>query len=129
MFIDTADLVDSEMVEIYESSKVFVNTSMAEGFNMALLEALACGLPVVTTSTGESDYLSDIADDRIMIIPSCFEIPAKHSLWDFGKWFLPSKEHIQVFMREALKEKKKKYDGIERWTWEEAAKKAIRCLE
>src|SRR5262249_33958132 len=41
-----------ELADWYRSLTVFVNASSAEGFGMHLLEALACGRPVVSTHFG-----------------------------------------------------------------------------
>ena len=42
-------------------SRLFLSTSRAEGFSRAMLEALATGLPIVTTATGGSRELPDEA--------------------------------------------------------------------
>ena len=45
------------IVNYYKSSKIFVNTSRAVGVSSAIVEAMACGLPVVSTSKGSIPYL------------------------------------------------------------------------
>lgn len=46
-------LSPSELAEILHASDVFLLTSQFEGMPIGVLEALACGLPVVATDTGE----------------------------------------------------------------------------
>jgi glycosyltransferase involved in cell wall biosynthesis len=41
----------------YNISDIYISTSFYEGMSVAQLEALCCGLPVVTTCTGESDRI------------------------------------------------------------------------
>ncbi len=41
-----------DLVEYYRSADCFVQNSKIEGYGLALLEALACRLPVITTPTG-----------------------------------------------------------------------------
>ena len=53
----TDDLSEKELIELYNKSHVYVSTSYSEGFGMNILEALACGLPVITTQgTGNDDF-------------------------------------------------------------------------
>jgi len=41
---------DSELVDLYRASRVFVLAGYGEGFGIVLLEAMACGLPVVAST-------------------------------------------------------------------------------
>ncbi|MHC0036445.1 glycosyltransferase [Pseudoneobacillus sp. C159] len=43
-----------ELVEIYSSSNIFVNPTFEDNFPTTNLEAMACGLPVITFDTGGS---------------------------------------------------------------------------
>lgn len=49
-FSQTADLPDLEMRTTYQSSSVLVFVSTYEGFGLPILEAQACGTPVITSS-------------------------------------------------------------------------------
>lgn len=41
---------DNEMAKIYNAADVLLNPSMGEGFGVPIIEAQACGLPVITTA-------------------------------------------------------------------------------
>ena len=44
-----ADLSDSELVEYYNRAEMFIYPSFYEGFGLPLLEAMACGTPVIAS--------------------------------------------------------------------------------
>ena len=63
------------LVDILNSSDIFLIPSQSESFGLAALEAMACGLPVVSSSVGglpelvrhnETGYIAEIGDiDRM----------------------------------------------------------------
>jgi glycosyltransferase involved in cell wall biosynthesis len=48
---------ESLLVDLYNVADVYVHTSILEGFGLTMLEALACGLPVVAYRTADWDQL------------------------------------------------------------------------
>jgi glycosyltransferase involved in cell wall biosynthesis len=54
--IDFLDRVDDpkELYSLLKAAKVFVSLSAREGFGIAVLEAIACGVPVLTTSAPDN---------------------------------------------------------------------------
>ncbi|HAR62399.1 MAG TPA: glycosyl transferase group 1 [Candidatus Margulisbacteria bacterium] len=49
----------SAMADLYHFADVYVAPYRAEGFNMPVLEAMACGLPVLCTKGGPTDDFTD----------------------------------------------------------------------
>ncbi|NER36759.1 MAG: glycosyltransferase family 4 protein [Oscillatoria sp. SIO1A7] len=45
----------AEMIRLYQAVDAYVSPYLAEGFNMPVLEAAACGLPVICTKGGPTD--------------------------------------------------------------------------
>ncbi|WP_293212273.1 MULTISPECIES: glycosyltransferase family 4 protein [unclassified Microcoleus] len=45
----------AQIAEIYQAADVYVSAYLAEGFNLPVLEAVACGLPVICTEGGPTD--------------------------------------------------------------------------
>lgn len=60
-------LSDSELVEIYNASEVFVFPSFYEGFGIPIIEAMACGTPVITSNTSSMPEV--VGDAGIMVDP------------------------------------------------------------
>lgn len=48
-------------------SDIFINTTNFESFGLSLLEAAACGLPIVTTDVGELKYLYEDNKDALLV--------------------------------------------------------------
>lgn len=64
-----------QMYTLYNSADVFVSACQAEGFNMPILEAMACGTPVVCTDDG---------GNRDFVIPNVNAILAKRTPQDIS---------------------------------------------
>ena len=50
-FITPGYICDDDLPVVYTLSKIFLFPSLSEGFGMPLIEAMACGAPVVTSDT------------------------------------------------------------------------------
>jgi glycosyltransferase involved in cell wall biosynthesis len=58
-------VTDEELPELYRSAAVFVYPSFLEGFGIPIIEAMACGTPVVTSSHPSLDEASGDAAVRV----------------------------------------------------------------
>ena len=59
-------LSQSELITRYRNSDVFAMATEAEGMSNSVLEAMAAGLPVVTTHAGAADVIEDGVDGMIV---------------------------------------------------------------
>lgn len=130
-----------DMGRLYASADCLVNPTKGEGWNLPLIEAMATGLPCITTN--HSAHTEYITKDNVIMLND-FELkkmadPEQMSLGflQFGRWAEPSLKELKEKMRwvfenqdkakkigqEALKDIKTK------WTWKHAAGKAIKNLE
>lgn len=58
-------VVDRDLAALYSGASVFVFPSEYEGFGLPVLEAMACGLPVVTTRTSS---IPEVAGDAALLV-------------------------------------------------------------
>lgn len=62
-------LTGEKLVEAYQEANLFVLPSSNESFSMAILEAMACALPVVSTNIGGIPSLVDEGNTGFLISP------------------------------------------------------------
>ena len=61
-FIFHMGLEPEDMARVYQMSDVLVNTSYGEGFGITILEAQACGTPVITTQFSSMPELTEYGE-------------------------------------------------------------------
>lgn len=95
----------AELVATYQASDLFIFPSVAEGFAHVLLESMACGLPVLsTTATAAPDLVTEGVDGFVV------EPGASNALVSRVEWALSHRSELRD-MREAARRK------AEQFTW------------
>ncbi len=61
----TGYVPDSELLHLYNAAIVFVYPSLYEGFGLPVLEAMACGTPVIASNTTS---LPEVANDAAILV-------------------------------------------------------------
>jgi len=56
--------------EWLNKADIFINTTNYESFGVSVVEAAACGLPIVTTNVGELAYLWQHEEDALLVPPN-----------------------------------------------------------
>jgi glycosyltransferase involved in cell wall biosynthesis len=108
------NIEDNELVKIYNESKLFIFPSLYEGFGLPILEAMACGVPVITSDISSLPEIGDSAvvycdPYNIKDIKEKMEIVLKNKylqkeiikkglkrVQDFD-WKRSAQEHLKVF--------------------------------
>jgi glycosyltransferase involved in cell wall biosynthesis len=113
-FIGSVGQDDNEMTDLYNGASLFVFPSFYEGWTAPPLEAMACGVPVITSD--RSSIPETVGDAAIKIDPDCSDELAS--------------EMIRVLTDELLRNAliKKGLAHIKSHSWEKAAKKMIKVF-
>lgn len=105
-----------ELLNQFQTSHIFVFPTMGEGFGLVLLEAMAAGLPVITTANcGGSDIVTE-GEDGFLISVGDVKALKEHIMW-----FLHNPKEAEEMSKHAVA-KAKQYT----WTaYEDGIRKCI----
>ncbi len=128
--VDT-QLSPAALAEWYRSLNTFVNASAGEGFGLHLLEAMACGVPLIsTTYSGVGAFF----DSRFGYEVGYKLVKAQNAVYS-GNWANPSDEELIVAMREVYgdrtRAKQLGTEAAERalaFRWEDTIRKLVIVL-
>ena len=88
----------AQVVQLYQAADAYVSPYLAEGFNLPVLEAIACGLPVICTAGGPTDDFT--RSDFALSIESTKETMEVNGE---NRWiFNPKLEHLVALMGQVI---------------------------
>jgi len=61
------DINNAELISLYQGSELFLLSSDEEGFGMVIMEAMACGIPVIATDCGGPSTLISNSKDGFLV--------------------------------------------------------------
>lgn len=83
------------MAELYQAADAYVSPYLGEGFNLPVLEAMACGLPVICTKGGSTeDFITDETALRIESSLQTVTTPEGQEQY----YLAPSLDHLTELM-------------------------------
>ena len=90
------------MANLLRAADVYVSPYRAEGFNMPVLEAAACGVPVICTAGGPTDeFTQESFARRIRSSPAQMNSGPSQG----GDYLEPDSDHLVELMRQASRER------------------------
>jgi glycosyltransferase involved in cell wall biosynthesis len=120
------------MANLYQVADAYVSPYRAEGFNLPVLEAAACGIPIICTNGGPTDdFVTDEFARRIESRTSVTTIDGRQA-----SRLDPNLEHLIVLMTSAIEDRLWRKQAAEAgprhvracYTWDCAADTLIRKL-
>lgn len=131
------NLAYPKLVEVYNKGDVFVNTSLADGFNLNCIEAMACGLPVLTTDFGgQIDFVNKdngwILEEGEM--KEAHILTMSDMIYEGIKWKIPCIDEIRKKLRELYNKKdvkdksSKAIEKSKEYAWKNTGTKAKQFL-
>ncbi len=129
------DLSAEDMPSLYRAAHVLVQPYRGEGFCLPVLEALACGLPVIVTAGGPTDdVVTEACAWRLPARPAPLP-PSELRLTGEGELLEPDLDALVEALRRAAdpKARAEKAEAArlhaQPWSWDRAAAQARRRLQ
>jgi len=126
---------DKTLIALYNTCDVFVNPAKAEGFGLPILEAMACGKPVMAVGYGgHTDFLSE---EEGWLLDYDLEPSTDGSiLYEETKWAKLDVDSMAKMLKEiannkdlVVKKGKKAAKKAKRYSWEKAAKIGVKHIK
>jgi GT2 family glycosyltransferase len=136
-FVYNREFPYSQLGVLYRSADCYVSAGRGEGWDMPLMEAMACGLPTIATDWGaHTDFVHDGISYPLKV-PRTIRAKALCPYYDGFSWADPDSEHLGVLLRHVY-ENREEAAGVgnraaaemaSRWTWKHAAQRIVNRLD
>jgi len=126
-----------QLGSLYRSADCYVSISRGEGWNMPLMEAMACGLPTIATDWGaHTEFLHEGIGYPLRVrrtVPAVAKCP----YYAGYSWADPDPEHLRHLLRQVYEEREEARrrgaaaaaEMAERWTWGHVARRIADRLQ
>lgn len=114
-FIKLGFIPTDDLVAIYNAATVFVMPSLYEGFGLPILEAMACGCPVITTREGS---LPEVAGEAALYTEAYNQDNISEGI-------------KKVFFNKSIQQElsKKGLERVKEFSWKKTAEKTINAYK
>jgi hypothetical protein len=136
-FIFNREFPYYQLGAFYRSADCYISAGRGEGWDMPLMEAMACGLPAIATDWGAHTEFVHEGIAYPLRVRRTVPAVAKCPYYKGFSWADPDPEHLRFLLRDVFEnreEAKRRGDAAarevgERWTWDQSADKIIARLQ
>jgi GT2 family glycosyltransferase len=126
-----------QLGSLYRSADCYISAGRGEGWDMPLMEAMACGLPTIATDWGAHTEFVHEGISYPLRVRGTIPAVALCPYYDGFSWADPDPEHLEELLRHvydkrdeaAAKGRRAAAEMAERWTWTHAARRILARLE
>ena len=138
------EMTSDQLADLYRACDVFVLPTRAEGWGLPLIEAVAAGMPIITTMhSGHMEFLQHVTDSVLTVahVITAIDCPEYCSYYptpdnDWGVWARPDVDSLVTCMQQALQQEHRLYTHAqrnskiirERFSWSRSAELALQAL-
>jgi len=122
-----------QLASLYRSADCYISAGRGEGWDMPLMEAMACGLPSIATDWGAHNEFVNDRISYLLRIRGTVPAVAKCPYYSGFSWADPDPEHLAFLLRHVVenREEAKKcgnraaLEMAKNWSWDSAIEKIL----
>jgi GT2 family glycosyltransferase len=136
-FIFNREFPAYQLGSFYRSADCYVSAGRGEGWDMPLIEAMACGLPTIATDWGAHTEFVHEGIAYPLRVRGTIPAVAKCPYYDGYAWADPDPEHLRFLLRHVYENRDEARargaaaarEMVAKWTWTHTARKILARLE
>jgi glycosyltransferase involved in cell wall biosynthesis len=135
-FLFNREFPYSQLGSFYRSADCFISAGRGEGWDMPLMEAMACGLPTIATDWGAHTEFVHEEIAYPLRVKGTIPAVAKCPYYDGFFWADPDPDHLRFLLRQVYDNRDEARtkgaaaarEMAAKWTWDRSASRIVERL-
>jgi len=136
-FLHNRELPYHQLGVLYRSADCYVSAGRGEGWDMPLMEAMACGLPSIATDWGAHTEFVNEGISYPLRVKGTVPAVAKCPCYAGFSWADPDPDHLAHLLRHVFEHRDEAatkgpaaaVEMREKWTWRHAARRIVESVK